>query len=47
MRFKTAIIHLEKAKPLITDPKQKEEIETMLKQVNKAAKREAREKKEE
>ena len=45
-RWKTAIVHLEKALPLISDPKQKEEIETMLKQVKKTAKREAREKEE-
>jgi predicted Zn-dependent protease len=38
-RWKTAIVHLEKALPLITDPKQKEEIETMLKRVKKIAKR--------
>ena len=38
--WKTAIIHLEKALPLTTDPKQKEEIETMLKRVKKIAKRE-------
>ena len=43
-RWKTAVVHLEKALPLISDPKQKEEIETMLKQVKKAAKREAQEK---
>ena len=39
-RWKTAIVHLEKALPLTTDPKQKEEIETMLKRVKKIAKRE-------
>ena len=38
-RWKTAIVHLEKALPLTTDPKQKEEIETMLKRVKKIAKR--------
>jgi predicted Zn-dependent protease len=43
-RWKTAIVHLEKALPLISDPKQKEEIKTMLKQVKKTAKREVREK---
>jgi len=37
-RWKTASFHLEKALPLISDPKQKEEIETMLKQVGKIAK---------
>ncbi len=42
--WKTAIIHLEKAQPLITDPKQKEEIETMLKQSKKTAQRESLEK---
>jgi predicted Zn-dependent protease len=43
-RWKTAIVHLEKARPLIADPKQKEEIETMLQQIKKAAKREELEK---
>jgi predicted Zn-dependent protease len=43
-RWKTARIHLQKARPLVSDPKQIEEIETMLKQVKKAANREAREK---
>jgi len=43
-RWKTARIHLKKALPFITDPKLKEEIETMLKQVNKAANRDTREK---
>ena len=43
-RWKTARVHLQKALALISDPKQKEEVETMLKQVKKAAKREAREK---
>ncbi len=43
-RWKTARIHLQKALPFITDPKRKQEIETMLEQVSKAAKREAREK---
>ncbi len=38
-RWKTAAVHLEKALPLTTDPKQKKEIETMLKRVNKIAKR--------
>jgi len=45
-RWKTAIVHLEKALPLVSDPKQKEEIKTMLKQVKKTAKREAREARE-
>ena len=45
-RWKTAIVHLEKALPLISDPKQKEEIESMLKQVKKTAKRVEREKEE-
>jgi predicted Zn-dependent protease len=39
-RWKTASFHLEKALPLISDPKQKEEIETMLEQVGKRAKSE-------
>jgi len=43
-RWKTARIHLQKALPLVTDPKQKEEIESMLKQIKKATNREAREK---
>ena len=43
-RWKTASIHLQKALPFITDSKLKEDIETMLKQVKKAANREAREK---
>ncbi len=38
-RWKTAAVHLEKALPLTTDPKQKKEIETMLKRVKKIAKR--------
>ena len=42
--WKTAVIHLEKAQPLITEPKQKEEIETMLKQATKTARRESLEK---
>ena len=46
-RWKTAIVHLEKALPLISDPKQIEEIKTMLQQVKKTAKQEAREKEEE
>ena len=46
-RWKTAIVHLEKALPLITDPKQKEEIEAMLKQVKKEASHEALEKEKE
>ncbi len=45
--WKTAVVHLEKALPLITDPKQKEDIETMLKQVKKSARRESLEKEEE
>ena len=45
--WKTAVVHLEKALPLITDPKQKDDIETMLKQVKKTARRESLEKKEE
>ena len=43
-RWKTALVHLEKALSIISDPKQKEEVETLLKQVKKAAKREAQEK---
>jgi len=43
-RWKTARFHLEKASPLINDPKQKEEIETMLKQIRKITKSEALEK---
>ena len=43
-RWKTAGIHLQKALPLVTDPKQRVEIEKMLEQVNKAANREARKK---
>jgi predicted Zn-dependent protease len=39
-RWKTAIVHLEKALPLVSDPMQKEEIERMLKQIKKIAKRE-------
>ena len=46
-RWKTARVHLQKALPLISDPKLKEEIETMLKKVIKAANREAREKENE
>ncbi len=42
--WKTAVVHLEKALPLITDPKQKEEIETMLKRATKTARRESLEK---
>ena len=42
--WKTAAFHLEKALPLITDPKQKEDIETMLKQIKKTAQRESLEK---
>jgi len=42
-RWETAVVHLEKALPLVTDAKQKEEIEALLKKVRKAAKREARE----
>jgi len=45
--WKTAVVHLEKALPLVTDPKQKEDIETMLKQVKKSARRESLEKEEE
>lgn len=41
---KTAVVHLEKALPLITDPKQKEEIETMLKRATKTARDESLEK---
>lgn len=44
--WKTAVFHLEKALPLISDPKQKEEIETMLKQAKKTNQRELMEKKE-
>lgn len=43
-RWKTAIVHLEKAQLTATSSKRKEEIETMLKQVKKAAKKEARDK---
>ncbi len=42
--WKTSVVHLEKALPLITDPKQKEEIETMLKRATKTARRESLEK---
>lgn len=42
--WKTAVVHLEKALPLITDPKQKEEIETMLKRATKTARDESLEK---
>ena len=42
--WKTAVVHLEKALPLITDPKQKEEIEAMLKRATKTARRESLEK---
>ena len=45
--WNTAIVHLEKALPLITDPTKKEEINTMLKQLQKAAKREEQKKEEE
>ncbi len=41
-RWKTTKVHLQKALPLISDPKQKEEIKSILKQVKKAANREAR-----
>ncbi len=43
-RWKTARVHLQKALPLVSDPKQIEEIQKMLKKVKKAANREAREK---
>ncbi len=39
--WKTAVVHLEKALPLTTDPKQKEEIEAMLKRATKTARRES------
>jgi len=41
-RWKTARIHLQKALPFISDPTQKEEIETMLEQVKKSSNHEVR-----
>lgn len=45
--WKTAVVHLEKALPLITDSKQKEEIKAMLKRSTKSARRESLEKERE